>query len=367
MARRRAASADAGEETPPRPDIVPGAPHPAAAARLLGQEAAARTFEAAHASGRLAHGWLLAGPEGVGKATLAYRMARAVIAGDGRVAPPEACPVMARLRAGGEARLRVLRRGVNDRTGRLRTEIVVEDVRGVKRFLEHSIPDGGWRAVIVDPADEMNRSSANALLKFLEEPPGNTLIVLVAHRPGGLLPTIRSRCRRLDLRPLGGADLAAALEQAGHALAPAEAEALSVLAGGSAGRAVRLIGADGLALYAALVAAVSGGALDRPAAVALSETGAGDAGRARAQLLIELAAILLARLARAGVAGPPAETAAPEERALMERAAGEGALWAEAAMRIPARAREALAVNLDPGQVILDMLLEIDAARGGPR
>ena len=366
MARRKASAATPGEAAP-RPDIVPGAPHPAAAARLIGQGAALRRVEAALASGRMPHGWLLAGPEGIGKATLAYRIARAAIAGDGALEPPPDCPVMARIRAGGEARLRVLRRGVNDKTGTLRTEILVDDMRAVKRFLEQSMPDGGWRAVIVDAADEMNRSSANALLKFLEEPPARTLLVLVAHRPGGLLATIRSRCRRLDLAPLGAADLADALAGAGHALAPAEAEALAVLAGGSPGRAVRLIEGEGLALYAGLVAAVGGAGLDRARVLELAETGSGEAGRTRARLIVELAAILLARLARAGVAGVPATEAAPQERALLQHAGGHGALWAEAAARIPARARQALAVNLDPGQVILDMLLSIDAARGGPR
>ena len=364
---RRSRDTETGGAPAPRPDVQPGAPHPAEAARLIGQDAPACAVAQAWADGRMGHGWLLAGPEGVGKATLAYRMARAAIAGDGLLEPPAGCPVMARVRAGGEARLRVLRRGVQDKTDKLRTEIVVDDVREVKRFLEHSMPDGGWRAVIVDAADEMNRSSANALLKFLEEPPARTLILLVAHRPGGLLATIRSRCRRVDLGPLGAWDLAAVLEQAGHAPAPAEAEALAALSGGSAGRALRLIDADGPGLYAALVQALGGGALDRPAALRLSDIGSGEAGRARARLLIDLAQTLLARLARAGAGAPPEAEAAPGERDLMTSAAGQGARWAEAALGVPARARGAIGVNLDPGQVILDMLLEIDAARGGPR
>jgi len=369
----------AEETAPPLADLVPGAPHPAATLRLFGQEPAEGRFLAAWRADRLHHAWLLRGPEGIGKATLAYRIARALIAEPaeaglfGAPEPPETldappdCPVRARILAGAEPQLRVLRRGVNDKTGNLRTEILVDDMRAVKRFLEQSMPDGGWRAVIVDAADEMNRSSANALLKFLEEPPARTLLLLVAHRPGGLLATIRSRCRRLDLVPLDAADLADALAGAGHALAPAEAQALAVLAAGSPGRAVRLIEGEGLALYAGLVAAVGGAGLDRGRVLELAETGSGEAGRARARLIVDLAAILLARLARAGVAGAPATEAAPQERALLEHAAGQGALWAEAAARIPARARQALAVNLDPGQVILDMLLAIDAARGGPR
>lgn len=363
MVQRKAKAEDTADL--PRPDVVEGAPHPAAAPRLFGQEAAERTFREARAGGRLPHGWLLSGPEGVGKATLAYRLARAMIAGEDELDAPEHCPVAARIRAGSEPRLQVLRRGVNPRTGKLRTEIVVEDVRAVREFLHYTMPDGGWRVVIVDPADEMNRSSANALLKFLEEPPERTLLLLIAHGPGGLLPTIRSRCRRLDLRPLGPEALAAALEQAGAPVARDRAEALSALAGGSAGRAVRLLAADGLAIYADLVAAFRDGQLDR--SVALELSGLGPTQRERARLTADLALVLVARLARAAVAGAPGPEAAAGEHALMARVAGQGALWAETAARLTGRTDHAFSVNLDPGQVILDMILDIDAAFAAPR
>ncbi|HUF57292.1 MAG TPA: DNA polymerase III subunit delta', partial [Thermohalobaculum sp.] len=244
----------AAEAAPPEPDRVPGYPHPRETPRLFGQEAAEAAFLAAWAEDRLHHAWLISGPRGIGKATLAYRMARALIVGGptgdaglfGDPAPPPASldapagdPVQARIAAGAEPRLMVLRRTLNDR-GALRTVIRVEEVRRVREFLGLSAADGGWRAVIVDAADEMNVNAANALLKVLEEPPPLTVLLLVAHGPARLLPTIRSRCRTLALAPLGPQALADALEQAGAPVAPGHAAALAILSGGSAGAALRL-------------------------------------------------------------------------------------------------------------------------------
>ena len=180
---------------PPEPDRVPDHPHPRETRRLFGQEDAEQDFLAAWSEDRLHHAWLLRGPRGIGKATLAYRIARALIA-DGTGAglpmtldPPEGCPFATRIHAQSEPRLAVLRRGVNEKTGRLRSQIAVDDVRAVRRFLSLSAADGGWSAVIIDAADEMNNSAANALLKVLEEPPARTALLLVSHSPAALLPT----------------------------------------------------------------------------------------------------------------------------------------------------------------------------------
>jgi DNA polymerase-3 subunit delta' len=361
-------AADAQEA--PAPDRLPGAPHPAETARLHGQGRAERTFLSVCGQGRLHHAWMLRGPQGIGKATLAYRIARAVITEGGAPAAldrPEDCPVGRRIRAGSEPRLRVLRRTPDEKTGKLRTRIVIDDVRGLKKSLAYSMPDGGWRAVIVDAADEMTREAANALLKTLEEPPPRTLILLVAHAPGGLLPTIRSRCRMLGLDPLGAADLAAALAGAGAEIEPAEAPVLAELAGGSVGRALGLLEADGLARYGEIVALLSGGRVDRAGLAALADLAAGRGRETVFPLLTDLALILLARLARAGALGPPAVEAAPGEAQLMARVADtprQARFWAEAASRLAAVARHARAVNLDPGQAILDIFLELDETLG---
>ncbi|GMG81788.1 DNA polymerase III subunit delta' [Paralimibaculum aggregatum] len=357
----------AADEPPPEPDRLADAPHPRETLRLFGQQAAEGALLAALAAGRMHHAWMLRGPEGIGKATLAYRLARRLIAdGAGPVDSldrPGSCPVAARFQAQSEPRLAVLRRAVNDKTGKLRTRITVDEVRRVKRFLEHSAPDGGWRVVLVDAADEMNPNAANALLKFLEEPPARTVLLLVAHAASALLPTIRSRCRVLDLAPLGPEDLAAALAQAGHPVPEGEAAALSELAGGSAGRAIRLMGGGGLAHYAELVALIAGGRVDRPRLVALADLAAGRERETVFPLLCDLALVMIGRMARAGVSGPPSCAAAADEPRAMTRLAAspeQARLWAEAAARLAATARHARAVNLDPGQTIIDMFLDLD-------
>ena len=179
----------------PSPDQVPGAPHPRETARLFGQDAAEHAFLTAYNSDRLHHGWLLTGPRGVGKATLAWRIARFLLAtppaDDGGLfgAPPPPAtleidpdhPVSHRMQAGAEPGLAVVTRSPNDQ-GRLRGEIVVEDIRKLGKFFGLSSADGGRRVVIVDSADEMNISAANALLKMLEEPPARTTLLLVSHQ-----------------------------------------------------------------------------------------------------------------------------------------------------------------------------------------
>lgn len=363
---------------PPEPDRVAGHPHPRETGALYGQAAAERAFLDAWAEGRLHHGWLLRGPRGVGKATLAYRIARALIAeGPGgaqgallgpavpaSLDPPADCPVAARIRAQAEPRLRVLRRALNEK-GRLRTQIIVDDVREVRRFLSLTMPDGGWRVVIVDPADEMNASAANALLKVLEEPPAETALLLVTHAPSRLLPTIRSRCRFLELRPLGADDLARALAGTGVEVGAAEAEALAVLAAGSVGEALRIAAGGGVALYGRIVAALGAGrGVDRAEMAALAEEAARRGAEERYELTGRLAMTLLARLARHAAAGPEGPEAAPGEAALMAKVAGapaQAGLWAEAAARVGAALSHARAVNLDPGLTIIDTFLELDA------
>ncbi len=221
--------------------------------------------------------------------------------------------------------------------------IAVDDVRRLRSFLGLTAADGGWRVVIVDPADEMNRSSSNALLKFLEEPPSLTMFLLVAHAPSGLLPTIRSRCRTLDLEPLGPDDLARALSQAGAEVPPGGAAPLAELSGGSAGQALRLIAGDGLALYARIVALFGDGrsVARGPMADLAERCGGGRANAETYRLVLQLTQTLAARLARAAASGQAPPEAAPGEARLIAavaRDASAGRALGRGAVAPPGRA-----------------------------
>ncbi|MGX9856117.1 DNA polymerase III subunit delta' [Limimaricola variabilis] len=354
----------------PDPTGLPGLPHPRETAQLFGQDAAIEEFLAAQAGGRLHSGWLLTGPAGVGKATLAYRIAAHLLGGHGAdrgLDPPADDRDLRLIRAGSHPRLFVLRRGPNDKGDRLSAQIRVEEMRKLRSFFHLSSTDGGHRAVIVDAADEMNVSAANALLKELEEPPADTTLMLIAHQPSALLPTIRSRCRVLRLRPLAPEPMARALEQAG--VTGAAPEALSVLAAGSVGAAARVAQAEGVALYGELVALLSElPHLDRPRAIAMADSCGGKGAETRFPLLLDLIDLLLVRAARAGLAGAPETEASPGEARLLVTLAPDPAAArrvAELQQELSARARHGRAVNLDPSALLLDMLLRIEAMATG--
>lgn len=237
------------------------APAPRANPHLFGQDAAEAVLLRAWRSGRLPHAWLLTGPRGAGKATLAFRFARTVLAGP---AEAEACrqpshPVFRMVANGAHPDLRVLVIPTDPKTGKRKTEIPVDSVREAAEALRVTSSRGGARILVVDAADDLNRNAANALLKLLEEPPPGVLLLLIGQRPGLLPPTIVSRCAVLRLRPLDDA----AMRQGLAALAPESAPELlgQVLAGaeGSLGRALDLLEGDWLERYAALLESLAHG------------------------------------------------------------------------------------------------------------
>ncbi|WP_368188358.1 DNA polymerase III subunit delta' [Aestuariibius sp. HNIBRBA575] len=362
-------------EDRPEPDRIAGAPHPRETQTLIGQDAAQAEFLEAYNSGRLHSGWLITGPRGVGKATLAWKIATFLLAEppqDGGLfgAPPPPTslnvdpdhPDAHLVQSGAHPRLYVVRRPFDEKSGKLKTEITADPVRALKGFFHLSATDGGRRVVIVDCADEMNVTAANSLLKELEEPPANTTILLISHQPAGLLATIKSRCRELRLGMLTPDDMQQAMQSAG--IVDAEAPALAALSGGSVGEAILLHNMDGLALYSDLIKLFSGmPRMDRTIALALAESCVGVKNAARFGLMLDLIDLFLSRTARAGIIGEPHQQAAPHEALLLVRLSPHDVAaraWAALAQELTDRSRHGRAVNLDPASLILDMFFKIE-------
>ncbi len=204
------------------PHVLDGAVPPARNPNLFGHAAAEDFLARSYRSGKIHHALLLEGPEGIGKATLAFRFAAHVLshpepseAPEHIAAPDPASPVSRQIASGASHNLLHLTRPVDEKTGRAKTAITVDEVRRAGHFFSQTSGTGNWRIVIIDPADDLNRNAANAILKLLEEPPKRALFLVLSHAPGKLLPTIRSRCQTLRLSPLGDDDLGQALSALG--------------------------------------------------------------------------------------------------------------------------------------------------------
>jgi DNA polymerase-3 subunit delta' len=244
-------------------DTDVSAPHPRETTAWFGHEDAERSLLEAYRGGRMPHAWLIGGPHGIGKATLAYRIARFVLANPDPSAPsvraaatlalPAEHRIARLVAAQGHPDLLVLERRPNEE-GKIPAVITVEAASKLVPFLGSTPREGGWRVVIVDAADELHPAVANKMLKLLEEPPPRSLILIVSHAPGRLLATIRSRCRRLLLRPLAAEDVeraaAAALGETTDAAAVQQATAA---AEGSVARAIALLGGPLLSVRARVI------------------------------------------------------------------------------------------------------------------
>ena len=351
----------------PEADRLDDFPHPRATKQLFGHAEAERELATAFAGGRMHHGWLITGREGIGKATLAWRFTRHALARPDERDPkgekldvPETCTATRQTLALSHPGLLLIRRPWDSKAKRFTTAITIDEVRRLRNFLSHSADTGTWRIVLVDRADELNVNAANALLKSLEEPPGRTIFLLICSEPGRLLATIRSRCRRLDLSPLAGGDLRnAALHAIGatDGVGPPDSKAWPVLerlAEGSVRRLLMLSASKGLELHeriSSLLAALP--KVDWSAVHPLSDELAGAANGPRFELFYELLLGGISRLIRARVSGQ----GSADDVALANRLIAEDAVatWAELWERIAREKAEAVALNLDRKTLILEV------------
>ncbi len=337
------------------------APEPRANPDLHGQEAALAALHGVLGSGRLPHGWLLTGPPGIGKATLAYRFSRALLAGPEATGPGLALdpehPVFRQVACGSHPDLRVIEAPRDPKTGKVKSEIPVDLVRAATASLHTTAALGGHRIVVIDGAESLNRNAANALLKSLEEPPPGAVLLLVSHHPGRIAPTLRSRCAKLPLARLPDAEVRAALARHARGLSAGQQDALARLARGSIGRALELAGDDWVALYRRLTTCLASQPLDRPALNALAAELARYADGRSFAAPLWLIQELLSRLTGAAVGRPVPSLFEGEAEALGRLAAGRpldrwGSLWEKVARL--ATAVDSL--NLDRRQALLHIL-----------
>jgi DNA polymerase-3 subunit delta' len=365
-------------EALPEADRLGETPHPRETRVLFGHEAAERELAAAFASGRMHHGWLLAGPQGIGKATLAYRFARHALA-----APGERDPAGQSLDIGSETRasrqvlalshpgLLVIRRPWDTKTKRFTASIPVDEVRRLKSFLAHTAEADATRVVIVDSADELNINAANALLKSLEEPPPRTLFLVVVSEPGRLLATIRSRCRMLMLNPLAETDLRRAALKALESSdrdppGPGDWPRLVALSEGSVRRLVTLWAGDGLKLQERVDELLGSlPRLDWGRVHALGDELGSVASAERFETFFDLLLQRLARMVQAVARGSGEGPAADLARRLI--APARLASWAELWETIVQEKSTALALNLDRKSLIVETFRRIEStAQNGP-
>ena len=363
------------EETP-EADRLDGFPHPRATDKMFGHEVAETAFAEALQSGRMHHGWLINGREGIGKATLAYRMARFALSEPSERSQglrPLDIPLKSiaarQVLALSHPGLLVIRRPWDQKLKRFLTVISVDEVRRIKSFLAHSTGTNAWRVIIVDQADELNISAANALLKSLEEPPPRTLFLLVTSEPGRLLTTIRSRCRRLDLEGLSEPDMIEAVAQAVAAGGgdPIEDKSWPMLIEGAQGSVRRLLAlsrSEGLGVHAKLKGVVASlPRLDWTLVHGLADEVTGTGSEQRFEQLMDLLSDTISRLVRIRAVG----AGESESRILAERLIPAHGLasWAELWETVQSKRAETSALNLDRKTLILETFARMQAASRG--
>ena len=364
-------------------DQIAGYPHPKVTETMFGHDFSEQEFINCYKSGKLHHGWLISGAKGIGKATLAWRIAKFLLTQPiDRVQTSGFLDISdrnktieldehlkntitARIIAESEPRLATLRKSFDEKRKTFRSNIRVDEVRHLNNFFSLSVSDGGGRVAIIDCADDLNINAANALLKTLEEPPKNTVFLLISHNPQSLLQTIKSRCRELRLSNLKESDLVSALRQINLIIPENDSAIYSLLGSGSVGNSIRLLEHDGASLYRTILSFLNqlpnlnGFEIEK-----FVGTFTGTKNRSKLELFIELLNIAIARISKAGITGHfLPDQILKDEKEIFKKLCPTPNIakkWAELAQTQSENLKHGLAVNLDPGSLILDTFFRIE-------
>ena len=360
----------------PQSDKQSDACHPRETLELFGQNLAEKRFLNAFNNNNLHHAWLISGSSGIGKATLAWRIAKFLFVNQSNNSNElfkedtlsssldidHSHPVNPRLRALSEPNLFLLRRLYDEEKKRFRSNITVDQVRKLNYFFALSSTDSKRRVVIIDSVDDLNNNSANALLKSLEEPPKDCLFLLISHQPAALLPTIKSRCIELRCQKLSSENMYKALKTS-NIDADTLSDGLINLSDGSVGNAIRLSNYNALSIYKSIVEIVETFPnLNGNLAIALSEQASKKGNDQILNIIVELIELVISRLAYSGL-GKLTEELIQNEKIILNSVSNtekHAKSWADLVGKLRKKINYAITVNIDPGTLILDTLFTMN-------
>ena len=361
-------------------DKIAGAPHPMLANEIIGHSSQKLSFLSSFASNRLHQCWLLAGDMGIGKASFAWLIAKFLLTTKyqpadlkidlsktniNSILEPQSGSTLNRIISGSEQRVYVVRRGYNEKRKAFFKNISIEDVRKLQSYCSLSIADGGKRIIIIDTADDLNKSSSNALLKLLEEPPKNTIFLLISHQPNLLLPTIKSRCQKLSFSNLDQTDLGAVLTAIGCKIEPSDEVSLSILSKGSAGAACRLINSNCINLYRDILNIASSlPNLNTNKILQLSQNYFAKAKPSEFEIFIEMMQHFFSRLCKTGVMQKPVLPSVTDNEAKIMKSLcpnlKSARLWSDVANISLAKLNKGYLLNIDIESLILDAFIYLE-------
>jgi len=361
-------------------DKIAGAPHPMLANEIIGHSSPKLCFLSSFANNRLPQCWLLAGDRGIGKASFAWLIAKFLLttkyqpadlkidlneANINSIFKPKSGSTLNRIISGSEQRLYIVRREYNEKRKTFFKNISIKDVRKLQSYCSLSIADGGKRVIIIDAADDLNKSSSNALLKLLEEPPKNTIFLLISHQPNHLLPTLKSRCQKLSFSNLDQTDLGAVLTAIGCKIDPSDEVSLSILSKGSAGAACRLINSNCINLYRDILNLASSlPNLNINKILKLNQNYFDKAKPGEFEMFSEMMQHFFSRLCKTGVMQKPLLPSVTDNEAKIMKSLcpnlKSARLWSEAANISLSKLNKGYLLNIDIESLILDTFIYLE-------